>query len=197
MSEHLIPPELVPPGVNDARSRAFAAAFGEVLAEFSTASLVIQDAWTVDARLLPAMVVEAGMSDYVSPGMREEHVRALIDDAPAIHALAGLVVGVRRAFAALGVTLEWRQWYLAAPKGAPNTHVVTAYAGDTILAGEEMLFSAASQAALTRIMHAAQRWSQGIDFRVGLRTQAAGAMIGCITLGGCVSTSAVAVAEEA
>ena len=48
-------PELIPPGVNDRRSRAFVRALGDTLATFKTSALLVQDPLEVDARLLPSM----------------------------------------------------------------------------------------------------------------------------------------------
>lgn len=163
----LIPPELIPPGVNDARSRAFAAALGEVLAGFSTSALLIQDPWTVPASLLPAMTLEAGLSEFVSPGMREELVRELIAAAPEIHAMTGTVAGARRALEAVGISVQWTQWFQMMPPGGHDTHRVFLFLDDTIIAGEE-IFAPANQAATARIIRATQRWSQDIEAHHGV-----------------------------
>lgn len=168
MSDPFIPPELVPRGVNDARGRAFAAAFGEILSRFSTASLLVQDAWTVPASLLPAMTLETGMSEFVSPGMREEHVRALVAAAPEIHAMTGTIAGVRRALAAVGIQMQWTQWFEEEPPGHHDTHKVFLFADEVLVSGEEM-FSYANQAAARRLIDATKRWSQDVAVSYGVR----------------------------
>lgn len=168
MPDPFIPPELVPPGVNDARGRAFAAAFGELLARFSTSSLLVQDAWTAPASLLPAMTLEAGMGEFVSPGMREAHVRALIAAAPDIHAMTGTIAGVRRALAAVGIRMQWTQWFEEEPPAPHDTHKVFLFADDVLVSGEEM-FSRANQAAARRLIDATKRWSQDVAISYGVR----------------------------
>ena len=173
-------PELIPPGVNDARSRAFVRALGDTLATFRTGALLVQDPLTVDARLLPGMTIERGMSEFVSPGLREVHVRNLLAAAPELHALAGTVAGARRALSAIGVTVEWTQWFQAAPKRHHDTHVVVAFINDHLIDGETALLSAATQGAVLRLIEATQRWSQDIDFKLGLAFRAAAGAVGAM-----------------
>lgn len=162
----LIPHELIPPGVNDARSRAFASALDAALAGFSTSALLIQEPMTVPAFFLPAMTVEAGLSEFVSPGMREELVRELIAAAPDIHAMTGTIAGIRRALTAVGIEVEWTQWFETTPKGHHDTHKAFLIADDTLLEGEET-FSAANRAAARRLIDATKRWSQDVAIFYG------------------------------
>lgn len=171
MSDRFIPPELVPSGVNDKRSRDFVNAFGAMLSRFSTSALLIQDPWTVPAEYLPAMTISAGMTDFVFPGIREQHLRALLADAPAIHAMTGTLAGVRRALAAIGVEAHWTQWWQMTPQGSHDTHSVFLFASETIIAGEEY-FSSANQTAARRIIDATKRWSQDVAVSYGVRRSA-------------------------
>lgn len=168
MIEPLIPPILIAPGVSDKRNRDFIAAFSTALEEFKPSALVVQDAWTAPAELLPIMVVEASLTDFVSPDLREDLLRALIDAAPDIHALSGLVAGTRRALSAMGIEVDWQQWWQQEPKGHHNTHVVTAWMEDGILSGHPLL-SLASRRAIGKVVEATKRKSQDIDFRIGFR----------------------------
>lgn len=163
-----IPPILVPPGVSDRRNRDFVAALSALLGEFRPADLVIQDASTVPAGLLPVMVVEAGLSEFVSPGMREDLLRALIADAPAIHALTGTIAGVRRALAAIGVTARWTQWFQEQPPAAHDTHKVVLFLADTVINGAAPL-DLVNQRAAARIIDATKRWSQDVSVQYGMR----------------------------
>lgn len=171
MSDRFIPPELVPSGVNDKRSRDFVNAFGEMLSRFSTSALLIQDPWTVPVEYLPAMTISAGMTDFVFPGIREQHLRALLADAPAIHAKTGTLAGVRRALAAIGVEAHWTQWWQKVPQGPHDTHTVFLFASEAIIAGEEY-FSSANQTAARRIIDATKRWSQDVAVSYGVRSRA-------------------------
>ncbi|MBP1862131.1 phage tail protein I [Rhizobium herbae] len=169
MSDPFIPASLVPPGVNDQRGRDFAAALSNVLSSFSTSALLIQDPLTVDARLLPILTVELGMTEFMTPGLLETHVRELLARAPEIHAWTGTVYGTKRALGALGITVDWTQWWQTTPKGPHDTHTVIAYVNDHLTAGNDNLFSAATQYAVRRIIEATQRWSQEISFLLGIK----------------------------
>ena len=167
MSE-MIPVTLIPAGINDQRSRDFIAALSAVLEDFQPASLLVQDPMAVDARLLPIMTVELAMSDFMTPGMLERHVRALLDAAPDIHALTGTVAGARRALSAIGVTVDWVQWFQQEPPASHDTHVVTAYVNEHLFADQAALLTEEVQQSVLRLIHATQRWSQEIDFRLGV-----------------------------
>ncbi len=169
MSDPFIPASLVPPGINDQRGRDFAAALGDVLSAFSTSALLIQNPLTVDARLLPILTVELGMTEFMTAGLKEIHVRELLARAPEIHAWTGTVFGTRRALGALGITVDWTQWWQKEPKGQHDTHTVIAYVNDNIIDGDTNLFSAATQYAIRRVIEATQRWSQEIEFLLGAR----------------------------
>lgn len=172
------PLDLVAPGVNDARSRAFAGALGALLGEFAPSALMIQDAWSAPSALLPAMVIEAGLADFVSDGMREAHLRALIAAAPAIHAMSGTIAGVRRALEAVGIAMQWTQWWQDEPPGPHDTHRVFLFADDVLISDEGML-SAANQAAARKLIDATKRWSQEVAIQYGVRaagTACAGAI---------------------
>ncbi|WP_439605391.1 phage tail protein I [Shinella sp.] len=169
MTEPFISPLLIAPGVNDERNRAFIAAFSTSLSTFQPKRLVLHDAWTAPSEMLPIMVIEASLTDFVSPDLREDLVRALIDAAPDIHALTGLVAGTRRALSAMGIEVDWQQWWQQEPRGHHNTHVVTAWMEDGVLTAEHPLLSTASRRAIGKVVEATKRKSQDIDFRIGFR----------------------------
>ncbi|QGA56150.1 phage tail protein I [Brucella sp. 2280] len=168
MSDPFIPLELVPPGVNDRRSRDFVNALSAVLADFQPSTLMIQDAWTVPASLLPIMVVEAGLSEFVSANMREDLLRSLIAHAPEIHARTGTVRGVKLALEAIGISARWTQWWQEEPKAHHNTHKIVLFLSDTVINGHAPL-DLANQRAAARVINATKRWSQDIAIQYGLR----------------------------
>lgn len=168
-----IPASLVPAGVNDKRSRDFVAALSALLEGFSTSALLAQDPLTVPAALLPVMTVELGMSDFIAAGLLEEHVRALLAAAPDIHAMTGTVAGTRRALGAIGVTVDWTQWWQRSPAGPHDTHEVVAYVNDHLFPDQAALLTAETQTAVLRLIRATQRWSQEIDFKLGIGSASA------------------------
>lgn len=163
-----IPPTLIPPGVSDQRSRDFVKTLSAFLADFRPSALIIQDAWTAPAALLPIMVIEAGLSEFVSPGIREDLLRSLIDAAPEIHAMTGTIAGTRRALAAIGVETRWTQWWQETPKAPHDTHKIVLFLADTIIAGAAPL-DLPNQQAAARVIDATKRWSQDIAVQYGMR----------------------------
>lgn len=168
MSDPVIPLELVPPGVNDQRSRDFISALNAVLAEFKPSALMIQNAATVPSALLPTMVIEAGLSEFVSSNMREQLLRSLITHAPEIHARTGTVGGIKLALEAIGVSARWTQWWQEEPKAHHNTHKVVLFLSDTVINSHAPL-DIANQRASARVINATKRWSQDIAIQYGLR----------------------------
>ncbi|MGV1803853.1 phage tail protein I [Agrobacterium vitis] len=189
----LIPADLVTPGINDERSRAFAATLSSILGEFQTSSLLIQDPLTVDAKLLPIMTIELGMSDFMTAGLLETHVRQLLARAPDIHAMTGTVAGVRRALGALGVTVDWVQWWQKQPPGQHDTHEVVAYVNEHLLEGQEALLTSETQYAVLRVIRAVQRWSQEIDFKLGVGFSSSVGLAGAVQTATVLKPSAQAV----
>lgn len=167
-----IPPVLVPPGVSDQRDRDFVAALSAVLAEFKPSALVIQDPLTAPAALLPVMVIEAGLTDFVSADMREDLLRSLIDAAPEIHAMSGTIAGVRRALATLKISARWTQWFEQQPMGPHDTHKVVLFLNDTVINGHAPL-DLPNQRAAARVIAATKRHSQDIAIQYGVRGEAA------------------------
>ncbi|MCJ7996054.1 phage tail protein I [Rhizobium cremeum] len=166
-----IAPILIPPGVNDQRDRDFIAALSAVLAEFTPSALVVQDAFTAPAALLPIMVIEAGLMDFVSADMREDLLRTMIDAAPEIHATRGTVAGVKKALETIGVSARWTQWWQEEPKAHHDTHKVVLFVNDTVINGHAPL-DLPNQRAAARIIAAAKRWSQDIAIQYGVRGEA-------------------------
>ena len=168
MREPFISSNIIPPGINDKRSRALIDAYSQELESISLDDLLVNDALTVDARLLPAMTVARSMSDFVYPNMREIHLRQLLNDYREIHANSGYIKGVKRALSALGVTVSWTQWFEETPKAQPNTHKVTAFIGENLFAGEASFLNAQTQIAVLGFINLTKRWSQDVDFNLGV-----------------------------
>lgn len=168
MDKPFIPSSIIPPGINDERSRALVSAYSQELEQVELSDLLVNDAMTVDARLLPAMTVARTMTDFTFLDMREDHLRRLLDDYREIHANSGYIKGVRRALAAFNVTVSWTQWFHEEPKAEPNTHKVVAFVNENLFAGETGLLDAKTQAAILNVIDLTKRWSQDISFSLGV-----------------------------
>lgn len=95
-------------------------------------------------------------------------MRRLLDDYRNIHAKSGYISGVRRALGAVGISVSWTQWFDQKPQGQPNTHKVTAFVGEQLFEDENGPLSAENQEVAVRFINLTKRWSQDIDFRLGV-----------------------------
>ena len=164
----LVPDELLPPGVRDERQLAFVRAIDAGLQPIVLEAFIMSDADKVDARLLPYLVREFSLQEFIEPGMPDEVVRRFIKNAYELHAKKGYVEGTRLGLRLLGVEVSWTQWWQQEPKGEPNTHVVTTYANENIFADDSGVFLTEKlQTAVRRIIDATKRWSQDVSFRLG------------------------------
>lgn len=163
------PASLVPPSVADARGRAFGLAMERALAEPDFRKLLFERIDAVDASVLPALIREFSMEEFVEPDMREEIVRALLKDAFSLHADKGFIHGVRRGLALLGMSVQWEQWFQMKPQGEPGTHRATVYANQFLFDEQDIWLDARLIDAARRMIDGTKRWSQTISFRVGAR----------------------------
>jgi phage tail P2-like protein len=159
---------VVPGSVSDARGRAFAVVMERALSEPEFRKLLFERIDTVDAAVLPYLVREFAVQDFVEPGMSEAVVRRLIKEAPALNASRGYVHGVRRGLAMLGMKVSWQQWFQQVPPGQPGTHRVTVYVNDTIFDGQTALLDTRMQRAALRMIDGMKRWSQSNSFEIGV-----------------------------
>lgn len=171
MSDPFILDRLIPSGVNDHRARAFMAAASVEIEAVELESLLVGDAMTVDARLLPAMAIARTMTDFILPGMREIHIRRLLDQYRQIHALSGYIAGARRALQAIGIEIEWLSWFDQEPKGPHDTHIVKVLADGTIFDGDANPLSERAIDTVRRFIHLTQRWSQEVAIEVLLTSR--------------------------
>lgn len=186
-SKPIVPPQLLPGSVSDERQRAFIGALDAGLQSVDIQSFVMTDADTVKAELLPYLVREYSLQEFITPNLKEHVTRRFIKRAYDLHAKKGYVEGTRLGLSLLGVDVDWQQWWQlepirgtaeghiwpdrGAPKGHHNTHIITAYANEVIFEGQDMFFDGAVQDACLKIIRATQRWSQTIAFKIGIKQQ--------------------------
>ena len=149
-------------------------------------AFVMTDVDTVEDELLPFLVREFSVQEFIEPGLPEEFVRRFIKAAYELHAKKGYVEGVRLGLRMLGVEVTWVQWWQTTPKGAPNTHVVTAYANEHVFKDDPIFLSARLQDACLRIIDAMKRWSQDTSFQIGIGLDAGIAATGAVSVAGVV-----------
>lgn len=93
--------------------------------------------------------------------------RALIRQSIPIHRHKGTAGAVRRAMAALGVSVEFKEWHEYG--GAPYTFRLTAWANDNHGLGHEQVLSAEMYRRLRRVVDDAKNERSHYEFRLGAR----------------------------
>lgn len=166
MSSDFISPSLIPRGVNDERSRTMIKIASDQLDGFDNHDLLFVDAQKVDAQFLPAMAVARTMSDFILPGLSEQSVRNLLSDYRNIHAQSGYISGVRRALGAVGISVNWKQWWEMEPKGPHNTHNVTVQVNELVFADEPVILNERVQQLSLHFINLTSRWSQDVNFKL-------------------------------
>ncbi|MBK9083235.1 MAG: phage tail protein I [Rhizobiales bacterium] len=167
MTEPRAPAALVPPSVADIRGRAFGEAMQRALNEADFRRLLMERPDEVDARLLPFLVREFSIEEFVQPDMREDVVRGLLAASHELHAAKGFLRGVRRGLSLLGMSPRWTQWFERAPKGAPGTHEVTIYVNRFLFDRQGAWLDARVLDAALRMIDGTKRWSQHVAVKLG------------------------------
>lgn len=172
MTKPLVPDQLLPPGVKDERQEAFVRALNDGLKEIDISSFVMSDMDTVQEDLLPFLVREYSLQEFVSPGMRQTAVRALLKRAHELHDKKGYVAGTKLTLNLVGLSVQWTQWWEEQPKAQPNTHKIRVYMDETLIDGSAPL-DANNRLAISRLIDATKRWSQDISVTFTLSSKLA------------------------
>ena len=171
MPDPFVPSHIIPPGINDERSRALVSAFSDELEAVELNRLLVQNALTVDERLLPAMAVARAMTDFIVPNMRIDLVRQLLHNYRELHENSGYIRGTRLALSLIGVSVDWVQWWQEQPKAAHDTHKIQVWFSSGIFdAGVPA--DAQHQAFARKLVDVTKRWSQDITVSFGIRSTA-------------------------
>lgn len=160
---------LVPPGVADARARAFVEVLGRAIDEVPLGRFDLVNFDRVDARLLPALVRGLSMEEFVSEDMPERIVRRLLKAAIPLHVGKGRDRAVIEALAAIEMDGAILQWHAQAPLGIPNTNVTSV----RIVEGwrpDQPASDPRMRRAAERAIAATKRWSQAADIRIRIAT---------------------------
>lgn len=167
---------LVPPSVADERGRAFGRLMARAAADPHFSRLLFERIDTVDASVLPFLVREFSIEEFVEPGMSDVVVRALLKASYELHASKGFIHGVRRGLLMLGMRVVWKQWFQQVPAGQPGTHVATVFVNQTIFDGQAALLDERVQRAAQRMIAGMKRHSQDVAFQLAIAlTSRAGA----------------------
>jgi len=161
---------IVPPGVADARGRAFIAILANAFDASDPSRLRLTDFDTVDAQLLPFLVRALSCEEFVTPQMPERIVRNILKSAIPLHIGKGRDQGVINGLRALEMDATIVQWFAETPMAAPNTHRIDVFASKGWTAGQAVTDPVLQNAAL-RMIRGTKRHSQQsfVRFIVGSR----------------------------
>ncbi|WP_310620876.1 phage tail protein [Flexibacterium corallicola] len=168
MAERMFPETLIPPGINDERSRAILGAVEAMAKEFDFSSLLMRTAEEMPRDVLELALHDNSLEEFVSPdGLPEIAVRRLIDHRWALHEKKGTDNGVKLGQELLGITPSIEHWWQQEPEGHHDTHQITIYVNEHLFEGEEAFLNAKIQNASLHMVDATKRWSQGTQYQLG------------------------------
>ncbi|MBX9619506.1 MAG: phage tail protein I [Hyphomicrobiales bacterium] len=157
---------IIPPSISDERGRAFGEVMAQALAEPDFKQLLFERIDEVDADLLPFLVREFSLEEFVEPEFSDDAIRNLLKGSFALHARKGFIDGVRTGLGFLGIrVVAWRQWFELQPPGAPGTHTVTLTVDDVVFAAGIKTISLRLQRLASRMVEAMKRASQDVGIR--------------------------------
>lgn len=126
----------------------------------------LADSARCPAELLPWLAWAMSVESW-SEAADEKQRRALIRQSIPIHKHKGTAGAVRRAMAALGVSVEFKEWRDYG--GAPYTFRLTAWANDNHNPGHEQVLSADLYRRLRRVVDDAKNERSHYSLRLGAR----------------------------
>lgn len=126
----------------------------------------VADSARCPAALLPWLAWAMSVESW-SEAADEAQRRALIRQSIPIHKHKGTAGAVRRAMAALGVSVEFKEWREYG--GAPYTFRLTAWANDNHSPSREQVLSADLYSRLRRVVDDAKNERSHYEFRLGAR----------------------------
>lgn len=169
--------KLIPPSVADERGVAFGKTMARAIADPDFKRLLFERIDTVDASVLPFLIREFSIEEFIEPGMTDAVIRRLLKLSYELHATKGFIHGVRRGLLMLGMRVVWKQWFQNVPKMQAGTHVATVFVNEPLFEGQSEIFDARVQRAASRMIEGMKRASQHVSFQLGIainsETQAA------------------------
>lgn len=164
------PETLIPPGINDERSRAMLGLFKAMAEDFDFAKLLMRNAGEIPDDALPLAVHDFSLEEFFPPdGLPVEATRKLIDRAWDLHEWQGTDRGVTLGLALLGIRPQITHWFEQEPPGHHDTHDIKVYVGQHLYEGAPSILNDQTQRAALQMIDATKRWSQDTSFALGAR----------------------------
>jgi phage tail P2-like protein len=160
------PEKLIPPGINDERSRAVLGAFEAMASEFDFSKLLMRSSSEMPTEVLQLAIAENSLAEFIDvDGSPEEAVRTLIDNAFPLHEQQGTDGGVLEGLEAFGLKADIEQWYELEPIGPHDTHTITVDTSQDIF-GDGDIWAEKVHRQIWRVVDAQKRWSQDTALRL-------------------------------
>lgn len=164
--------KLIPPGINDERTRALLGAFMHAASQFDFSKLLMRTGSEIPDDMLELAVHDFSLSEFVGPdGVPAEAARRLIDNAWDLHEQQGTDAGVHLALSMLGCAGDITHWWQTDPEGPHDTHDIAVFFED-VLFTDSALGDEKYRTAGEYVIDTAKRWSQETALRFGVQTRA-------------------------
>ncbi|WP_282093028.1 phage tail protein I [Epibacterium ulvae] len=162
---------VTPPQALDERGRAMIRVVDRMMAEIPIASLNIKDPTTCDASMLPALIAELSMEEFIQPNFPEPVVRRILQNHWALKKYKGFDAGVKLGLELLGMRAEITHWHQMNPMGSANTQRVSVTLGNRLFERNPAIERPRELDAARRMVEATQRKSQGVtlQFNIGIQ----------------------------
>lgn len=169
MEEREIENRIIPPGINDERTRAMLGAFVHAASQFDFSKLLMRNGAEIPDNMLELAIHDYSLSEFIGEdGLPAAQARELVDNAWPLHEWQGTDKGVRMALDLIKFRPEITHWWQQVPEGAHDTHNLTVYVNDHLFADESTLLNAKAQRTALHMNNAAKRFSQATSFRLGI-----------------------------
>lgn len=156
-----------PTQAKDIRGKAFLSAVNRLLGDLPLPGPHMRDPETCPTEVLPALVAEYSMEEFIEPGLPEHVVRRILKNRWLLQSLEATDAGVKLGLSLLGMTAVIEHWWQANPKRDANTHNLTFFIGERLFPNDQVFFGEREKKAALRMTRATKRWSQESTIYVG------------------------------
>ncbi|EFO32512.1 phage tail protein I [Roseibium sp. TrichSKD4] len=172
--DRIFPEKLIPPGINDERTRAILATFEAMANELDFRALLMRNSSEIPDEALPLAIHDFSLGEFIpADGLPPRVIGRLIDRAWELHEAQGTDGGVRLGLELLGCHADIRQWWQQEPPAHHDTHEIDIFF-DEVLFEEAALGDPKHRNAADNIVDATKRWSQSTAIRYGVLTRSEG-----------------------
>ena len=161
---------LIPPGIQDERSRAILDAFIHGANQFDFSKLLMRNSAEIPDDMLSLAIHDFSLSEFIGPdGIPVDAARRLIDQAWTLHEKQGTDEGMKLGQSLLGTTMTITHWWQENPEAAHDTQKVTVWFEGLLVDGGTIA-DAKHQKMVLQLIDVTKRWSQDTAVSFGVRS---------------------------